>query len=133
MLAKELRMKRTHRSGRAMTMASALALVFGGLLALGGCVAVPAGGYAYPYAYSGYYGDTYWAPSLYLSGAYYGAYYGGCCYRPYGWYGRYPYYGYGGRGYYGYGSRPGWGRGYAGPGGRGGGWGGHGGGGGGRH
>ncbi|MEJ8855288.1 hypothetical protein WKW79_11950 [Variovorax robiniae] len=100
-------MKRIHPAG--------LALALGGLLTLGGCVAVPVDGSyttTYPYAYSYGYGVPYAAPWLYVGGAYYG----GCCYgRPYGWYGgRYPYYG--GRPFYGYGhgyaARPGYGRGY---------------------
>ncbi|MEJ8845931.1 hypothetical protein [Variovorax rhizosphaerae] len=95
-----------------------LALALGGLLALGGCVAVPAdGGYvaaypAYPYVDSYTYGGPYLAPWLYVGGGYYG----GCCYRrPYGYAyrGARPFYGYG----HGYAARPGYGRGYGWPGG----------------
>ncbi|MFC5607659.1 hypothetical protein [Variovorax soli] len=95
----------------------AAALALAGLLALGGCVAVPydgyyVAGYGYPYGYSygypyaygygypyGYY--PYVSSSLYISGGY--GY--GCCWGRGGW-GRYPYYG---RPYHG-----GHGRGYAG-------------------
>src|SRR5690349_8048196 len=97
-------------------------IVASGAVALGGCVAVPAGpyydgsvvysqpAYTYPYSYYPYYPYYgYGWPSVYLSGFY--GYYGGRGYygRPYYGYGRYPHWGH--AGYYGgYRGGAGWAR-----------------------